>query len=176
MTRYLVILLSTLLTMAPTLAHEGHDHGAAPAASLPAVSKPRAEAQSDQFELVVVLEGDQLVLFLDRFADNQPVDKARIEVESGTWQAIASTMPDGTFSIKAPAFAKAGKYPLVFTITAGADSDLLETTLIVASPPPSVTGRGHRQPGWAAGWIGLGLLVLLGGVVTMRRRQKPVKG
>ncbi len=52
--------------------HEGHDHGAVPAAvSVPAM--PRAEAGSDTFELVAVASGGELTIYLDQFGTNEPV-------------------------------------------------------------------------------------------------------
>lgn len=63
----------------------GHDHDAPPAVS--AASAPRVEAQSDSFELVAVLDNGKLTLYLDRFATNEPVSDARIQIESGTFKA-----------------------------------------------------------------------------------------
>ena len=66
----------------PAWAGEGHDHGdAAPAAVGQAL--PRFSAVSETFELVGVLNGKQITLYLDRFADNSPVRGAQIELEIG---------------------------------------------------------------------------------------------
>ena len=62
------------------LAGDGHDHGEAPAApSGPAM--PRFAATSDLFELVGVLDGAQLSLYLDHSADNRPVADAQLELD-----------------------------------------------------------------------------------------------
>ena len=67
------ILFALLLLGRPALAHEGHDHGAAPEAV--AAALPRAEAHSDLFEIVAILQpGGALTLTLDRYADNSPLD------------------------------------------------------------------------------------------------------
>ncbi len=64
----------------PAVAGPGHDHGdAAPAATGSAL--PRFAAVSETFELVGVLDGKQVTLYLDRFADNAPVRGAKIELE-----------------------------------------------------------------------------------------------
>ena len=64
----------------PAIAGDGHDHGdAAPAATGTAL--PRFAAVSETFELVGVLDGKQVTLYLDRFADNAPVRGAQIELE-----------------------------------------------------------------------------------------------
>ena len=60
----------------PAIAGDGHDHGdAAPAATGTAL--PRFAAVSETFELVGVLDGKQVTLYLDRFADNAPVRGAQ---------------------------------------------------------------------------------------------------
>ena len=64
----------------PVLAGEGHDHGdATPVATGKAL--PRFAAVSESFELVGVLDGKQVTLYLDRFADNTPVRGAKIDLE-----------------------------------------------------------------------------------------------
>ncbi|MES2912759.1 MAG: hypothetical protein V4718_15280, partial [Pseudomonadota bacterium] len=65
-----------LAAMALTgIASEGHDHGeAAAAAAAPAT--PRFSAHSDLFELVGILSKGQMVVYLDRYASNEPVTGA----------------------------------------------------------------------------------------------------
>ena len=74
-------LASVLLGNAlPVIAGDGHDHGdTAPAATGTAL--PRFAAVSETFELVGVLDGKQVTLYLDRFVDNTPVRGAQIELE-----------------------------------------------------------------------------------------------
>ena len=59
-------------------AHEGHDH-AAPTNRV-ATSLPRIAVQSELYQLVGILEGGRLTLYLDRFSDNAPVTTGRIAV------------------------------------------------------------------------------------------------
>ena len=55
-----------------SMADEGHDHGDAPTvAAVPA--KPRFTATSEAFELVGVVNGKTITLYLDHAADNSPV-------------------------------------------------------------------------------------------------------
>ena len=77
------ILAVLLLSVAwPAWAGEGHDHGDAPAAMVgPAL--PRFTAVSELFELVGVLDGTHLTLYLDRATDNSPVKDAKLELELG---------------------------------------------------------------------------------------------
>ena len=51
-------------------AHEGHDHGAPTNAV--ATSLPRIAVQSELYQLVGILEGGRLVLYLDRFQTMRP--------------------------------------------------------------------------------------------------------
>jgi hypothetical protein len=109
--------------------------GAAPKVRAPAdAANPtaRSEAQTELFELVAASGNGQLTVFLDRYETNEPVTGAKVEVESGNWKAVAQENGDGSYRVKTEQFGKPGRYPLQFTVQAGADADLLETTLIVA--------------------------------------------
>ncbi len=128
------------------LGHEGHDHGAPPPAVTIPIA-PRAEASSEQFELVAVQRGERLEIAVDRFATNEPVTGATIEVETPQGTAAAEALPDGTYTVPAPWAAQAGKYDLIFTVAAGEQVDVLALTLLVPPPPtaeattPSMRGR-----------------------------------
>ena len=81
-------------TIAPALAHEGHDHEEQQPVSAGAL--PRGEADSGAFEIVAIVHGENLEIYLDRFATNEPVAGATVEVESpgGPVRAVAGA--DGT--------------------------------------------------------------------------------
>jgi len=136
-------------------ADAGHDHGPAPAASSPA--SPRFEATSDLFELVGVLEKGQLTVYLDRFATNEPVAGAKVEFESGATKGVAAPQPDGTYAIQLAGLEKPGQFPFAFTVTAGADTDLLAGELVVAGSAPAATSG---EIAWRR-WTGIGAGVLL---------------
>ena len=65
------ILPILMLATASAWAHEGHDHGPA-VPEIRVEAAPRATAESEEFELVAVLEGGKLRLYLDRYASNEP--------------------------------------------------------------------------------------------------------
>lgn len=162
-TRILAGLLGTValaLTLVPAAAHEGHDHGAP--VPVDAGWAPRATARSNDFDLVAVLAGKQLVVWLDRAADNAPVDKAQIEVEAGAWKGVATAAADGSYRVDAATLAGPGSHELVFTVQAGDAVDLLPATLVVpatALPEPESKGRviggalGLLALAGALGWI-----------------------
>src|SRR5690606_22262003 len=73
-------LLAAALFVLPVSAHDGEDHGAPVAATAPAAGVgPRAAAATELFELVAVVSGDHLTLYLDRFASNEPVSGAKVD-------------------------------------------------------------------------------------------------
>jgi len=122
-------LLAAILAR-PALAHEGHDHGAAP----PPVSKtiaPRGEALSDAFELVAISRDGTLTLFLDRFRTNEPVPGATIEVETPDGPKVATATPNGGYALPAPWLSKPGRHELVATVTAGDAVDVLTIGITV---------------------------------------------
>lgn len=158
-TRVLSCLL--LLVFASVYAHEGHDHAEPAPAPSGGPLLARATAQSDLFELVLEqLPNQQFQIYLDQFATNTPVANARIELESGAIKASVSTNAQGMATLSLPALAQAGVHPLVFTISAGSQSDLLETTLTL-TPPPALATPGST-PASLSGWWSL-LAVLLAG-------------
>jgi membrane fusion protein, heavy metal efflux system len=109
-------------------AHEGHDHAeqSAPVAALRAA---RAEAKSDNFELVAVVRGEDLAIYLDRFASNEPVDGAVIEVETPAGAVKAEARPGEGYRLTGPWLAKPGRIDLIFTVTAGEMTDILPVSL-----------------------------------------------
>src|SRR5262245_7742061 len=68
-----------LLQVAPASAHEGHDQEPPPTAATTA-SLPRLVTRSEVYELVAILEGERLTIYLDRFEDNAPVADATVKV------------------------------------------------------------------------------------------------
>lgn len=155
-----------LLVALPAAAHEGHEHAAAPVA-LPQASNPRASAVSADFELVAELDGRQLRLYLDRYADNSPVLDASIEVESGEWKASAQLDGD-SYRVAQTPFQAGSRIPLIFTIVTPDSADLLETTLEL---PGEVAPTAHssRWPWLAAGSALLAGLAL---AITLVVRQR----
>lgn len=144
----------------------------AAAAAAEAAAYPSFEAASEQFELVGRIKNGRLTLTLDRWASNEPVAGARIEIDGGGRQWVAEPQPDGSYALDAAPFAAAATYPLTLTVTAGEESDLLAADLVVAGPPaagPATAGRGGIVLAAA-----LALLAAAGAAITaIRRRRAP---
>ena len=151
-------LAAALFATSPAWASEGHDHGAAPAAAGTAL--PRFVAVSETFELVGVLSGTQLTLYLDRFADNAPVKGATLELEIGGVKVATQSLADGEFTAVLAGAPKPGVLPVTATVVAGTETDLLagELDLHTTSQAEAAVHR-HGWKEWAEWLIG-GLVVL----------------
>ncbi len=137
-----LVLAAYVALMGSVFAHEGHDHGAPP----PPVSTtiaPRADASSNDFELVAVARGDKLRLYLDRFRTNEPVNGATLEIDAAGATLQAAPDGDGAYVIAAPFLARPGSYDLAITVQAGDLVDVLTATLTIPEPPDPAAA----QPG-----------------------------
>jgi hypothetical protein len=151
-------------------AHGGEDHGSEAGPAPSTATAPRAVAQSEDFELVALLEGKKLMLTLDRFATNEPVIDAQIELESGALKTMAVQVAPGVYSVPAAVFASPGKYPLAISVQAAELSDLLTTALEVPATAVSADQNKPWDP-WAV-WGGSGALLVVGaGFIAARRRN-----
>ena len=139
---------------------------------------PRASAQTEDFELVAQAQGTTLTLTLDRFATNEPVADAQIEVESGiVLKQTAKQIAPGVYMVQATPFGVPGSYPLSFFVQSGDTSDLMATTLEIAAPTPD-SGHAHGGVKWAAwaawaAWaVSAAALVFVLTLVLLRRSNR----
>jgi hypothetical protein len=152
----------------PALAADehGHDHDAPAAASGPAL--PRFSAVSEIFELVGVVNGKQLTVYLDRFADNAPVKEAKVELEIGGAKVALQQHADGEYEGTLAQQLQPGVIAVTASIVAGQDADILagELDLHEEAAAEGAHARGWRPyAAWAAGAI-----VVLGALAWLRRR------
>jgi len=154
-------------------AHEGHDHAAAPPVAT-ATGAPRIAAQSDAYELVGILGGDRLGLYLDRFASNEPVTDARIAVTIGGDEEVqAEPAAEGTYMVRSAKFLGEGALELVFTVTGPSGDDLLVGTLELPARPvaaapgpvrPSLLNTVQNLPNVRIGDVEVPQLYLVAGL------------
>jgi hypothetical protein len=163
-----MLFYSMLLLPVPSFAHGGEDHGEDPKPAEVTSAASRAEAQTDLFELVVTPHNGRLTIYVDRFANNQPVNDAKVEIESANWKAVANAVEGGTYRVAAPQFAVPGTYPLVFTVTAGDEADLLETTLVIGEAAPATT-PGNPPSRW--GWLSAALIAIAVAATGLLQRR-----
>lgn len=168
-TRHIAIACMAALSLfaaQTAMADAGHDHDAAPAADTGMVL-PRFTAVSDQFELVGVVDGTTLTLYLDHAADNRPVDGATLELElNGAAVPVTSTGP-GTFTATLAAAPAAGETPVAATVVAGQASDLLAGTLDIHADDHADTSSTPLTTAVLAA-LGTGLALLAAALVWKR--------
>lgn len=191
--------LTTALTAAfalqPALAAPGAhgpngEHLDAPASQAATSALPRLEAKTEAFELVATIQASELSVLIDRYATNEPVLGATLELEVGGIKASAAFRPElGDYAFddaKLLALLRTpGEHALVFTLVAGAENDLLDGTLVTTAAGTAAAAdhgqghahgdHGHDEHGhdhtleyiaWGVG----GVLVLTGAHFWRRRR------
>jgi hypothetical protein len=170
-------LLMVILLTSPAWSHGGEEHShaddpsPATASAIPS-PQPRASAQSEEFELVAVLAEQKLTLYLDQYASNAPVVDARIELESGAFKAIAEQIEPGVYRLPGEAFAKPGKYPLLFSLQTTDSADLLTATLEVVQPAAETAQPDTKALDQRIVWGAAAALLPAGVGVAMLRRRK----
>ena len=114
------------------LAGEGHDHGDTPA-PVAGPMLPRFTAVSELFELVGVVDGKHITLYLDRFADNSPVKDATLELQLDGKAISVEPHAEGEFEA---------------TLQEAVDADLLIHVVDAANPNyPEQIGEVQRVLG-----------------------------
>ena len=181
-----LLLVTNTLTLAAPGAHGPNGaHLDGPTIIRAASALPRVEAKSETFELVAELRASELSIVIDRYESNEPVLGAKLEVESGTLEAVAAFRAEqGDYAVTDATMLKAlaapGEHGLVFTLVAGLDSDLLDGTLVnaagraVTAMAKDDHGHGHDHELQRAAWIGAGVaaLSLIGGIAWWRQRRR----
>src|SRR6266851_1320224 len=179
--RTLVVALSLTIGLslggAPRTASGHGDDSVAPPPSGVSLS-PRLVARSGDFELVAVARGRTLSIFLDRFADNQPVVGAKVDVEADGQSMSVTAEPSGTYSVTANWVAQPGHHAIIVTIVSDQGSDLLAGTLDIPPAPatasPSV--NGSVLPGPSSDHILAFLFGMLATLALQRRSSLAALG
>jgi hypothetical protein len=150
----------SLLATGGALAHEGHGEPAAATSSAPAAAaarpatapaavaapagSPRFAAVSPDFELVGVLEGRKLTLWLDRAATNAPVTAGALELEVG--DAKLQPQPQGDAWVATlPADPAPGTLAVTASVSADGTTDLLAGELVLPAPAAGPTPTSWLQ-------------------------------
>lgn len=161
-------------------ADDGHDHGAEAPAAVGEVA-PRLAAMTDKHEMVAVVRDDELVIWINRFADSEPVTNAQVDVTIDGATARAQPQPDGTYHVPAGPLAGHEEKPhgkgaepldehsVLVSVTTPEGADLLTGAL---SHDHEAHGHGEGALPWL--WIGLGVVALagIGGALLWRNRQR----
>lgn len=171
LTRLSAFCLATFMAATPFTAWaagEGHEHGEAPTAA-GGSAQPRFTAVSETFELVGMLNGKLLTLYLDRATDNSPVKDAKLELELGGVKLDVKPSGEGEFVVTLAQPLKPGMTAVTATVVAGQETDLLAGEMDIregAHADASVASRPWMKYGT---WLIAGLLTLALLVAGLRR-------
>jgi len=164
----LLALIITLLSPL-AMAGPGHDHGEA-APSAQGTALPRFVAVSEDLEMVGIVNGKQLTLYLDRFTDNSPVNDAQIDIEIAGNTYKAAKHGEGEYEVTLKDTLKPGVTAITATIQAGELNDLLAAELDLHADEEQPSHRASWKG--IALWTGAGLFVLLALSAVVRFRQQ----
>jgi cobalt-zinc-cadmium efflux system membrane fusion protein len=124
-------------------AHEGHGHGTAAPAVAGAPASPRVVATSETYQFVGIVEGEVLVIYLDRVADNSPVTTAKIELTlDGEPTKVEPNQKDNTYEATSPLLRKPGSHEVLVKLSDGSTNDLLIGALVIPAGENSAEGAG----------------------------------
>jgi hypothetical protein len=158
-----------LAVLAPALAAPGHDQGdeAVPAAGDSAL--PRFVASSDLFELVGLIDGNKLTLYLDHAATNEPVKDAKLELEIGGKKIALQVHAEGEFEATLAQPLALGVTAVTASVATPKDSDLLAGEIDLHEA--AAQAEAAHVHGWQeyAGW-GLGATLTVLALVFVLRR------
>lgn len=179
----LALALTLALALAPGLvtsafAGPGHDHGEDAPAAATGAATPRFTAEGDGFELVGVVTGRRhLVVYLDRFDDNVPIDGARVELDVGGTAVIAAAKGAGQYEADLPQPLADGITAITTTVTSGSRTALLVSELdlhadAAASEAHASVWTRFGRPA-AVGALALTLIAVV--VLAIRRRRVPLR-
>ena len=143
-----------LLLPCVSRAHEGHDHGESTRAALASSTYPRVTAQSELYEVVGILKGERLSIYLDRAATNEPVTDAKVSATIGDGEAIdAEPAENGTYAVSSPRLSGTGSVEIVFAVTANNADDLLVGALTLSKASAPGPGMGSTAGPGVSQWI-----------------------
>ncbi len=162
-----LLLAALWMAVMPAQAGDGHDHGEAPAAAAGS-ALPRFTAGSELFELVGVLNGKQLTLYLDHAASNAPVKDAKLELELGGRKLSPKAHGEGEFELTLDEAPKAGVTPITATVSTASESDLLATELDIHEQAHADEAHVHGWKEWALWGAGGAFALALLGLIARR--------
>ena len=155
------------------LAHEGH-HEDQPEAVAPAVAPaPRATLDTPRIELVAQREDGDIVLYLDDYATNAPLDGLQVSVRSGSLTLQAAAGGEGAYHIAGDLIDARVEQPLDISVHgAGLDAQLQAVLPPAAEAVPAEQATLAQHDVW---WIAATVLAaacLLGAAWLLWRRRE----
>ena len=163
---FTLAMLVSLATPAWAADEHGHDHDAPAAAAGPAL--PRFAAVSEAFELVGVVNGKRLAIYLDRFADNSPVEGAKLELEVGGKKVEVKPHAPGEYEATLAEELKPGITPVTVMLDVKGETDILAGDIDIHEDEHAK----EAGAGWMryAGWGAAALLAVGAATLVARKR------
>jgi hypothetical protein len=172
--------LITILGSGALRAHEGHVHEDEQTPRAPATMSPRGEVKSEKLELVVVVQDRTLVIYLDEFISNAPIEHAKVEIETPDGPKTAAPRGNGIYRIEAPFLDKSGKIDLIVSVTNGDSNDIMPVSLDLDAARSREAAIAHEgllheiaewftESRWSAALAGFALGAVM--VFMLRRRR-----
>jgi len=161
--------LSLLAICMQAGAHEGHGHDEEPVPVAVAAGQavPQGPPDAPGVEAVARREGGDVVLYLDDYASNAPLDELVVSVRSGSL-TVQATGGEGRYRIPADLLPSPGPQRLELALHGGGIDEQLQVEL------PAASAAAPSAPtSWSTSrWLGLALIApLLSGAWLLRRRR-----
>jgi hypothetical protein len=166
----MLLLVAALLWFGNAIAGPGHDHGDE-APTTGGIALPRFAATSELFELVGVLNGTRLTLYLDHSDTNAPVKDAQLELEFAGTKLKVEPHGEGEFEATLPAAPKPGVIAIAAVVVAGQQTDLLAGELDLHDDKAETAASDAIDWRQVLPWAG-GLIALVGLIVFLIRRKR----
>ncbi len=142
------------LSLSAPFAHEGHEDDDATRSALASSTYPRVTAHSELYELVGIMRGERLSIYVDHFATNEPVADAKAKVAIGDAEPVdAEPAEQGVYTTSFPRSARSGSVEIVFSVTAANGNDLLVGPLTLPSDAGSSAAAASSTEAPASSWI-----------------------
>ncbi len=132
-----------IVTTQSLFAHEGHDHGAPPAAA--AGDAGSLGGHSERLEIVARQIGDDVVVTIDRRDSNAPADAALVSVQSEGKTALMRQIGPGTFAAKAALLGAPGSHDIAIVAALDGREERVDGALVTAAGAGGVPVP-HRHP------------------------------
>ena len=168
-----LLALSLCCAAGAVSAHEGHHEAEPEAAAVPAAPPaPRATLDTPQVELVAQREGGDIVLYLDDYATNAPLNGLQLSVRSGMLTLQAAQSGEGTYRIAGDLIDGRGEQPLEISVHGtGIDAQLQAVLPAAAAVQPGGAPEVASHNIWWLAATPVALILLGGGWLLRRRRE-----
>jgi membrane fusion protein, heavy metal efflux system len=143
------------LSLSAPFAHEGgHEDDDATRSALASSTYPRVSAHSELYELVGIVRGERLSIYVDQFATNEPVADAKVKVAIADAEPVdAEPAEKGVYTTSFPRSARIGSVEIVFSVSAASGDDLLVGALTLPSDTGSGDDAASSTGAPASSWI-----------------------